>query len=143
MYTVKKLCPEEILEHWQFLKPEIEKAMKYSVGESTPFDLCNKGMNGVAEFWVVFDEEDKPINVTVTEVLQYLRCKTLHIITTSGEGWDGYKDAHAYLEDYAREHQCDRIEFWGRSGWEKVIKRLKGQNGETYEKSYVVMSMDL
>ena len=143
MYTVKKLLPAEVLKHWSLLEPEIIKAMDHGAAESDPFDLAQKGINNQAEFWIVFDKDNNPVNVTVTEILEYAQQRTLHIITTTGKGWKSYKESHHVLEDYARSIGCIRIEAWCREGWERLLPKLTGKHGEKYEHTYSVMSMKL
>ena len=137
------LTPEEVLKFWPSLQIEIEKALEHSVGESTSYDIFKKIQSGVAHCWIVLDEEDKLQNVSVTEILQYSQHKTLHIITSSGKGWDAYKYAHHTLEDFARYNECKNVSFWGRKPWERMLQKLEGQNGEKYTTSYVVMHMEL
>ena len=140
---VRYVEPEVVADNWLMFKEEIQKAMDYSAGESTVFDIFRNIMNEQAHVWVVVDEEGEIVNVTVTEFIVYTRYKTLHIITTTGKGWKYYKEAHHALEDFAREYECKSITFWGRQMWEEKLKKLKGKHGEEYETSYLVMQMPL
>jgi len=143
---VVKLAPQEILKHWTEIEPALARALRHSVGESTTFDLFQWLMNPeYAQCWVVF-EGDIPVNVSVTKVNKYAQHTSLHLITTTslnGKSWNDYKLAHHAIEDYARSIGAKRLEGYGRPGWKRLAKKLKGKHGEVYEESYIVMSMFL
>lgn len=145
---VARLNPEDILQHWNILKVPIEKSLKHSVGETNSFDIFNWLMNPTyAQCWMVLDgEKNTPINLTVTKVNKYAQHTSLHIVATAsmnGSSWNGYKEAHHVIEEFARNIGATRIEMYGRPGWERSLKKLKGKQGEAYTKSYTVMSMFL
>ena len=130
------LTHEQILNHWDFLSREIRIALDTGDGESTEIDICKKALNNQAQIWVVQDEEGIK-NVTVTEIIQYATFKTLHIITTTGDGFDEYSEQHKVLEEYAKEINAKHIEFWGRKGW---LRKLKPMG---YKESYTVMRKEI
>ena len=145
---VVRLTPQDILKHWNIIDTFISKGIKHSEGETSTFDIFHWLMNpAYAQCWMVLEgEKDIPVNVTITKVNKYAQHTSLHIVATSSmndSSWMNYKDAHHVIEDFAREIGAVRIEMYGRPGWERALKKLKGKQGETYKKSYTVMSMFL
>ena len=152
---VVRLLPQDILKHWHILKTPVEKGLEHSVGESTSFDIFNWLMNpNYAQCWLVLDgEKDLPVNLTITKVNKYAQHSSLHILTSASmndaitKDFNSYgkyiESAHHVIEDFARSIGATRVELYGRQGWERVLKKLKGKQGEAYTKSYTVMSMFL
>ena len=50
---VRYVEPEVVADNWLWFKEEIQKAMDYSAGESTVFDIFRNIMNEQAHVWVV------------------------------------------------------------------------------------------
>jgi len=152
---VVRLTPEDILKHWHILKIPVEKGLKHSVGETNSFDIFNWLMNPTyAQCWMVLEgEKDLPVNLTITKINKYAQHTSLHIVTSSSmndviaKKFNSYgtyiQSAHNVIEDFARSVGATRVELYGRQGWERVLKKLKGKQGEAYTKSYTVMSMFL
>jgi len=144
---VVRLTPRDVLEHWKIIKVAIEKSLHHSVGETTSFDIFHWLMNpDYAQCWMVIEKDNNPVNITITKVNKYAQHTSLHIVSTTsinGSRWKNYKAAHHVIEDFARSIKAKRIEMYGRKGWQRNLKQLKGKLGETYTKSYVVMSMFL
>ena len=141
------LDPSSIIVHWRTIETAIQESLKHSVGESTTYDYLQWLQDPTRyQCWVVIDEEETIINVSITKINHYATHKSLHLITTTsinGGRWDTYKNAHHTIETYAREQGCRRIEMYGRKGWSKVLNKLKGLQGERYKETYVVHSMEL
>ena len=144
---VIRLQPEQVLDYWKDISPALEKALVHSAGETDLFGWFRRLMDPQkAQLWVVMDNENKPLNVTLTQWLYYDTHISLHIVLTAslpGAKWKDYKEAHHVIEDFARYHNARRIEMWGREGWERLLPALTGKNGEKYNKTYVVMSLEL
>jgi hypothetical protein len=141
------LEPSSIIEHWNLIEPAIQKSLKHGVNESTTYDYL-RWLQDPTQYqcWVVINEEKVTVNVSVTKINHYANHKALHLITTTstnGGKWDAYKHAHHVIEDYARQQGCRRIEMYGRKGWSKILNKLKGSQGESYNETYVVHSMEL
>ena len=127
------------------ITPWIQRAMDYSAGESTTEDIINKIQSDTAQCWLHFNSNKELTGVSVTEILQYMRKKVLHVIThtTQSNEFDTIGDQHQYLEDYAKTHNCDSIVAWCRAGWSRVLDRFPFPSGRSYKQSYVVMEMQI
>jgi len=156
METIK-LTPRAILKLWHHLEPQIKKALELSQGESDTFDVFTWLMNPeYAQCWVVFDEAQKPLNITVTRINTYGQHRSLCIVTTScfsegdvnmfdseDETQGPYRIMHDKLYEFAKENNLKRIELYGRPGWKRLLRQVQGKDGEGYENVYTVMSMDI
>ncbi len=141
------LDPASIISNWRTIEPAIQSALDHSVNESTTYDYLTWLQNPENyQCWIVLNEEEVIINVSITKINYYATHKSLHLITTTGINggrWDTYKEAHHTIEDYARSKGCRRIEMYGRKGWSRVLNKLEGAQNEKYKEVYVVHSMEL
>ena len=145
--TVERLHPEAILKYWIHIEPAIASALDYGAGETKIFTWFKNLISKPDDYhlWVVFQEGD-PVNITLTKWNYYDTHISLHLVTTGSVGfgsWRDYKEAHHEIERFAKWHNARRIEFWGRRGWLRAIKQLRGEAGEEYKETYRVMSMEL
>ena len=124
------------------VKDGIEEAMEKGNGETSLFSLYQKLILDHAQLWVVLDKEEIVATAT-TEIINYESYSTLHIITTTGKGWDEYSYLHNELEEFAKHKGCRETQIWGRKGWEKKLDKLTGKNGKKYKHTYSVFSMEV
>lgn len=114
------LKPEEIQEHKEDILQWIDRAKEHSAGERTVEDILDSLTTGRAQCWCILSD-GKIINMTITEIIDYQNKRVLHIVFSAGDGWEGYKEEHTHLEDFAKSLGCVSITVWGRKGWEKVL----------------------
>lgn len=156
METIK-LTPRAVLKLWHVIEPQVAKALEHGQGESDTFDVFSWLMNPeYGQCWVVFSEDKKPLNITITRINTYGQHRSLCIVLTASieEGKVNtfndedksqvpYKIMHDKLYDFAKENKLKRIELYGRPGWKRLLKDVYGKYGEYYEEVYTVMSMDI
>lgn len=142
MMEGKLLLPEEILNRWAELSPMLDKFLEHTHGEMTAFDIAQECINLRYQCWVV--EEDCVITcVVITRIENYHRVDSLHILGISGSGMKHWQHFHSTLELFAKANNCTKISQWGRPGWARVLKGLKGINKEEYRVVHTVMAMEL
>lgn len=139
---IKLLTPDECVEQSAIISPVIALAMEHSAGESNLEDILVKLFTGKAQCWCVVDDEDYLKSLGVTEIIQYQRKKSLHVITFTGD-WENTAYTHPVWEEFAIETGCDSVVTWCRRGWERKLKNFITPTGRKYEQSYVVMEMNL
>jgi len=140
--TTKILSKEDCRTYRFAISEWLAPAMEHSAGESTLEDILNKLESGVALCWMYTNEEDKPITVSVTEIIQYGRKKVCHIITTTGD-WKAAHETHDIMEQFAISNGCNSVMVWGRPGWARELVKYNFDSGRKYEQSYVVLEMKL
>jgi hypothetical protein len=109
------------------LLPYLAESAVWSKGRATVDDILRFILNGGMQLWVVFDTETKEIyGHLITEAKQYPQCKMLTI------QYCAIKPNHmAHVEDrmqelaekFAKDMGCNGIEFVGRPGWGKHMKK--------------------
>lgn len=130
---------DDALKYWPVLTPYFEKAMVHGQGESTLADYMSKILTHRAQCWVLLNEQGQIVGAAVTEFIQYMQHKTLHILAYGGGDFEEQSKVFPTVIEYAKANGCKAIEQWGRDGWAKVLpKYVPG-----FKKAYTVMVMDL
>jgi hypothetical protein len=129
--NIKLLTREEVVSHWPYLSDVFQKAMDHGQGESTLIDYLQKLLNYQAQAWVI-EEEGVYTGAGLTEILNYTRHKTLHIILFTGNGFEKQHNTLTIVEDFAKANGCIALETWGRAGWSKVLPKYIPEMKEVY-----------
>jgi hypothetical protein len=130
---VRPVLPEGIMHVWPLVQERLQRALNHGVGESTLADWHKSLVNGASQLWVI-DHEEAIVGAVLTQILTYVRHKTLQIVL-----FEATKPLHADLEKFAMDNQCVAVEQWGRRGWARVLPtQVPG-----YEEAYVVMRKKL
>ena len=108
------------------LLPYLVESEVWSRGRSKVDDILRFVLNGQMQLWVVFSkEENKLYGHIITEVKAYPQCKMLQVQYCAME-----KNHMQYVDDkmqelaekFAKDMDCNGIEFIGRPGWGKHMK---------------------
>lgn len=90
-------------------------------------DILRFVVNGTMQLWVVFQPaEGKIFGHVITEVKQYPQCKMLVVQYCAGEkNHMEHCEVTMYelLDKFAKDNGCAGIEFIGRPGWGKHVKK--------------------
>lgn len=138
-----KLVPSNGLAPWiPGLKKYLEKSEAWTRGRAEAIDIVEFLIDGRMHLWVVINDSYESYGYVITEVKSYPRCQMLVVQYCAGE-----KNHMKYIEDkmydtldkFAHDAGCAGIEFFGRRGWEKHVKRY-GYEPSTvvYEKYFEV-----
>ena len=95
-------------------------------GRSTTDDILRELLAGESTLWLIFSpmQNNMVYGVMITKIIGYPRIKLLNVYYCSGYKLDQWQDdAIAKLRSYARDAGCERIEFVGRPGWLKALKK--------------------
>lgn len=105
----------------------LKESELWTRGRSTVDDLLRFIINGQMQLWVVFDSETKQVyGHLMTEVKQYPQCKMLVVQNCAIEPHHmvHIEDKMQELaEKFAKDSGCSGIEFVGRPGWGKHMKK--------------------
>ena len=107
--------------------PFINKSAVWSRGRATADDILRFVINGSMQLWVVFEATERKVyGHLITEVKQYPQCKMLviqycaiepnHMVHVEDKMQD-------LAETFAKDNECAGIEFVGRPGWGKHMKK--------------------
>lgn len=116
----------------------IEDALRYSDDKYNLDDVVKMIKSHTLILWVVYnDVERRAIGCLLTEILQHPRCNALSVFLLGGHDFDRIVQTLGQLKEYAVGIGCKSIEFYGREGWEKVLKPYN------FEKIHTVMRLKL
>jgi hypothetical protein len=108
------------------LMPYLEESAAQSRGRSRVDDIVRFILNGQMQLWVVFDPEgQKVMGHIITEIFQYPGFKMLRVQYCCIE-FHHFQYVLPKVQEYApkfcKDTGCMGIEFFGRPGWEKLLK---------------------
>jgi hypothetical protein len=121
--NIQLLTPEQALNGWPTIAPLLIRARDTGQGESSMTDYMQKILNGLAQCWVIGDDNDNMIGAGLTEILNYSQHKTLHIILLAGIGFEELAKGLPVVEQFAKTQGCVAVESWGRKGWTRVLAK--------------------
>ena len=146
MYDIRMLTQDECLDRWVHIKPYLEKAFAYSRGEWTANEVLKEVLMKPLLFhlWEISNEDGKVVAIASTRSVHYGAFTSLHIITLanvdtgSDVKWEDYQEeALEPVIKMAREAGLDRIEFTGRKGWLRKLKKAG------WKEQYITMDKEL
>lgn len=130
--------PENITLALRDVRRYLEEALSYTDGKYNMTDVLDGVRQGMQVLWVVYNEEkEKAAGCLVTEILAYPRAKALSIFLLGGNDFDEIITLLDELKEYAIGVGCKTLEFYGRSGWEKMLKPYG------FEKTHIVMRANI
>lgn len=116
----------------------IHAALEHSNDKYTYEDVMSLVKAESLILWVVYnDDKQKAIGCLLTETIQYPQRKCLYIFLLGGDDFDDMAQCFDEIHEYAKGIGCDSIEFCGREGWEKRLRRFQ------FKKVHTVMSLEL
>jgi hypothetical protein len=118
-----RLVPtEEVGLAWPTVAPILAEAVERDEGRSTLHDILRSLVNGHTMLWVVSDTD--PIAAIVTGPVRYPRETRLRIEWLAGERFDEWAHFIAEVETHARQCGMAAIEFGGRPGLARTLKKF-------------------
>jgi|TARA_R110000822_G_scaffold140019_3_gene277748 hypothetical protein len=144
MYTIKQILDEGLLSRFDEIKNKIDKALVYSDGEWTSYQIVKQAIAnpGLFQVWDILDKRGQSVAIATTRFLEYNSFNSIHIITLGGIANGDFPLWAEEFEKIIKEFpQVDYLEFTGRRGLVKGLtkvgwnekyttmrKQLKGDN---------------
>jgi len=144
MYTIKQILDEGLLSRFDEIKTKIDKALVYSDGEWTSYQIVKQAIAnpGLFQVWDIIDKRGQSVAIATTRFLEYNSFNSIHIITLGGIANGDFPLWAEEFEKIIKEFpQVDYLEFTGRRGLVKGLtkvgwnekyttmrKQLKGDN---------------
>jgi len=120
---VSLVPPGHVHECWPSVQEFMDKAAEYTFGryhEDDIYDLVTQRPD--YNLWVAFEEGPVYYGAVVTSITEYPNKRVLAMQFCGGDEIDRWKDPMlALLRRWAKDTQCDAIEFTGRKGWVKLF----------------------
>ena len=121
-------------EHREVIFPKVkqylDKAAKLSGGRLSIEEIENNVFNKEHQLWIAFNDVEI-VAAADTEIIQYSKIKTLVGHFIGGKDLESWKQPIVdAMAAFGKTEGCDRIEFMGRRGWGKPLKKIGWK--ETY-----------
>jgi len=115
---------EHIADVWPQIEKYAKRCARYTYGRFTAEDMLRDLLSKDQQLWVSFDVETKVIvGFLITEIVKYPQFKTLMMHFTGGQDFKSWvPDGFPKVQGFARDNGCEKIESYGRPGWEKMWK---------------------
>lgn len=118
------LVPLEDVNLWW---PNVAGYLNKAVTRQDKTDIHNVYLDVVVNghsLWIVLDEELQLKGAAVTVIMTYPKTACLFVEYLGGEDGHDWKEAMiSMLKEWARDNNCRTIEFEGRPGWGRVLKK--------------------
>ena len=124
---------------WSQVGPLLAKATDVSEGRYDIIDVYERLLRDPNwHLWAVYEPDLTVVAAITSTFTQYPRMKVLHGQFLGGRRLDEWQDMFCEMFDrWGRDNECQAIEFSGRPGWMKPLRR----NG--YRPVFVVYQRDL
>lgn len=126
------ICVGLELQYWRFVKDDIEQTLAGGYSGATADDLYQRIIDKDVQLWAIHDNGDMRAVMT-TEIVNYKRKKAVRIITVTGKNADEWLDVLIdTISRWGAENGCTSLEFVGRNGWEKVLRKKEFGNTQIF-----------
>ena len=133
MINISAVQISELDNHWDYIKGDIEKALKYCNEEMNIDDVRIQIENGVVLPLLIKEGEDL-LSVVTLEIVHKPLKKMVYIMTAGGEELDMWLDEVLRVtEILAKEQKADSIYINGRKGWLRKLDKYG------YDHAYTVL----
>ena len=130
-----KVVPEQLDAIWPHVEPLLQGIYERD-GRTSVNDFRAGFESGVSQLWVTTDADDQTVaGILVTSLIQhadFLACRLTHCTGAQRKQWLHLLE---YIEDWARDKGCKRMEAFARPGWARDL--------ETYRKTHVILEKAL
>lgn len=125
MYVI--VAPANVEFHWPKVAPWIAQAIS-AEPEMQQEDLeviKQNCLRGTSQIWIGHDERGDIELVCVTELHMLGKELTCVVRWLSGINVDNWTtELDTYIEHWAKERGCLKLQIWGRRGWQRALKPL-------------------
>ena len=119
--------------YWDKARPLLEKVLNRIDTGHTPDDVLRKLLLTQMQLWNINDWQA----LAVTQITILPQCKTLEIVYCAGDGVDDWlTPLIVEMKKFKHNMGCQYLEFHGRMGWEKRMKKLG------FDKTYITMRFE-
>lgn len=112
---------DRLAAYWPHAKRFIEPA--FGPGEYSEQDTARKLLDGDWQLWVAAKEAF--VGAFLTEIVRYPGFGAIRIVALGADDFDWIPDFDRMIDLFAKHHGCQRIEFFGRRGWERRLKHYR------------------
>lgn len=130
--------PDNLKQAWKDVSKYIETGMEYTDGKYVLEDIKEAILTQSLILWVVYnDEEKRAQGCVLTEIYEYPQKRCLMIFLLAGDDFEKIVTLLPDLMEYGKGRGCQCLEFYGRSGWERILAE------HNFEKIHTVMRLNI
>jgi hypothetical protein len=120
---------DKIDQVWPMAAPHLERAIRYSAGESELSDVQELCSVGRFHLWLGWDADNKePIGAGVTEIVDFPRMRICFLVLWASDApREEWIESLQTVEKWAREQGCSKTRLLGRKGWLKILPEYRPQ----------------
>jgi len=137
MSSSVRLCrinPWEVPFAWEFVAPELERAIVHNGGESDMADLWKALVTGSHTLWIVFDDDSQDMLCCLTTFFHdYEKKRVLFISLLAGRNMARFVEAEPQMADFARSIGCTAISSFVIPRVAKLMQRIVPQYKNTHQ----------
>ena len=123
---VSLVPPEYVDKEWPHVADLLLKAILFSGGRWDIESVREDVKAGRQHLFLVYDEDKKETKAAWTsKFVEYPGSKALHAVFIGGSGigeWIG--EVNNFIKSWAKDNDCNFVEFTGRKGWERKLKKI-------------------
>lgn len=135
---VQRIHGDTLARRWGEIVPFVEEALMHGGGSVTSYGLFIQCLGATAQCWVTEDEYGDITGVAITRFEQLESTKILAIVTTTCTDWFiGGPEVLEMFETFAKEHDCKKVNVYGRKGWARALRNFG------YYEPYTVLTKEV
>lgn len=122
--SIYVVTPDMLDNFWPLVVPLLIPALEIA-GEDTIEDIYPQLKANKKLLWISFDDDLGVYGAAVTSIVQHSKKKVLfleYLGALPNTMVRCFEDAKDMFTKWAKHHDCDSIELYGRKGWERVLK---------------------
>jgi hypothetical protein len=134
------ILPKDVFVVWKHIDKYLERSCKRSNGRHTIDTIYKQIIDGEANLWIAFDEEQDIIKgCVITSFIYYpTGLKMLHISQLAGKNMQEWIEiGRPILNSWAKDNSCNGIEAMGRKGF----SHWSTKKDEAWQESHVHFEM--
>lgn len=122
-FFVRPIPAEHVARFWSYAEPYIKRALDHTSGEFLPEDLKTFCLAGLAQLWLV-SEDNRIVAAITSEIVNYPRRRHCRIITLAGsKAAEWTEQADTIISAWAGSQGCVALEAFVRKGYVPVLAK--------------------
>jgi hypothetical protein len=119
--TIIRVRPQDVAAQWKLALGFLHSAIAWTGGRFTSANVLADLELGRSQLWAAV-EDAQLYAVAVTQILIYPGGESVGVLYLGGVDSERWGDLLTdSLVEYARERSCQRLELFGRKGWERKL----------------------
>ncbi len=106
---------------WHDIAPMLVESLKYADGKFSLRSVFDALITKNMQLWIGVTKKNEIKAFAITEIVNYPAKKVLIIQFAGGHDMDTWLHNIDGLQNFAKFHDCEAVEIYGREGWAKKL----------------------